>query len=145
MEKLYTIDVWKFGAVFWPGGYGPPGDPAESQISKAIKEDALALDQPVALVCHAPAVLRNVTAPGDDPIVKGHKVTGVTNQEEDAVGLTGVVPLLLEDILIEQGGIFSKRGVLEPCLLQDGMLITGQNPPASEPAAKKLWEVLKGE
>ena len=73
------------------------------------------------------------------------KVTGFTNQEEDAVGLTDIVPFLLEDVLIEQGGTFSKQGVFEPYVVQDGLLITGQNPPSSEPAAEKLLEALKAD
>ena len=143
-EKLDTIDVSGFDGVFYPGGHGPLWDLAQSAVSKAIIEDALAADKPVALVCHAPAVLKNVTAPGGDPIVKGRKVTGFTNQEEDAVGLTDIVPFLLEDVLIEQGATYSKQGVFEPYVVQDGLLITGQNPPSSEPAAEKLLEVLKG-
>ena len=128
-----------------PRGTFVLGDLAESALSKAVIEDTLAAGKPVALVCHAPAVLKNVTAPNGDPIVKGRKVTGFTNQEEDAVGLTDVVPFLLEDVLIEQGGTFSKQGVFEPYVVQDGLLITGQNPPSSEPAAEKLLEALKAD
>lgn len=144
-EKLADVDVASFDGVFYPGGHGPLWDLAESAVSKALIEDTLAAGKPVALVCHAPAVLKNVTAPNGDPIVKGRKVTGFTNQEEDAVGLTDVVPFLLEDVLIEQGGTFSKQGVFEPYVVQDGLLITGQNPPSSEPAAEKLLEALKAD
>lgn len=142
-EKLADIDVASFDGVFYPGGHGPLWDLAESPVSKAIIEDTLEAGKPVALVCHAPAVLKNVCAPNGDPIVKGRKVTGFTNQEEDAVGLTDVVPFLLEDVLIEQGATYSKQGVFEPYVVQDGLLITGQNPPSSEPAARKLLEALK--
>ncbi|WP_170005571.1 type 1 glutamine amidotransferase domain-containing protein [Pseudopontixanthobacter vadosimaris] len=142
-EKLADVDVATFDGVFYPGGHGPLWDLAESAESKAIIEDALGAGKPVALVCHAPAVLKNVTGQDGEPIVKGRKITGFTNQEEDAVGLTDVVPFLLEDVLIKQGGTFSKQGVFEPYVVQDGLLITGQNPPSSEPAAEKLLEVLK--
>lgn len=142
-ERLDLIDVSEFDGVFYPGGHGPLWDLAQSPVSKAIIEDALAANKPVALVCHAPAVLKNVNAPGGDPVVKGRRVTGFTNQEEEAVGLTDVVPYLLEDVLIEQGGTFSKQGVFEPYVVQDGLLITGQNPPSSEPAAEKLLEALR--
>ena len=144
-DKLADVDVASFDGVFYPGGHGPLWDLAESAVSKAVIEDTLAAGKPVALVCHAPAVLKNVTAPNGDPIVKGRKVTGFTNQEEDAVGLTDVVPFLLEDVLIEQGGTFSKQGVFEPYVVRDGLLITGQNPPSSEPAAEKLLEALKAD
>ena len=141
-SKLAEIDVSQFDGVFYPGGHGPLWDLAESADSKATIEGALSAGKPVALVCHAPAVLKNVTSPEGHPIVKGRKVTGFTNEEEEAVGLTDVVPFLLEDVLKEQGGDFSKDGVFEPYVVQDGLLITGQNPPSSEPAAEKLLEAL---
>jgi len=142
-EKLADIDAASFDGMFYSGGHGPLWDLAESAVSKALIENALEAGKPVALVCHAPAVLKNVSAPNGEPIVKGRKVTGFTNQEEEAVGLTDVVPFLLEDMLIKQGGTFSKQGVFEPYVVQDGLLITGQNPPSSEPAAEKLLEALK--
>ena len=142
-HKLADIDVAQFDGVFYPGGHGPLWDLAESEVSKALIEKAFETGKPVALVCHAPAVLKNVTAPGGEPVVKGRKVTGFTNQEEEAVGLTDVVPFLLEDVLIEQGATFSKQGVFAPYVVEDGLLITGQNPPSSEPAAEKLLEVLQ--
>ena len=141
-HKLAGIDVSDFDGVFYPGGHGPLWDLAESADSKATIEGALAAGKPVALVCHAPAVLKNVATPEGEPIVKGRKVTGFTNEEEEAVGLTNVVPFLLEDVLKQQGSDFSKVGVFEPYVVQDGLLITGQNPPSSEPAAEKLLEAL---
>ncbi|MCP9222131.1 type 1 glutamine amidotransferase domain-containing protein [Erythrobacter sp. LQ02-29] len=140
--KLADVDVAAFDGVFYPGGHGPLWDLAESPVSKAIIEGALESGKPVALVCHAPAVLKNVTAPGGDPIVRDRKVTGFTNEEEEAVGLTEVVPFLLEDVLKEQGGSFSKAGPFETHVVEDGLLITGQNPPSSERAAEKLLEAL---
>lgn len=141
-EKLGGIDIAKFDGVFYPGGHGPLWDLAESPVSKAIIEGTLASGKPVALVCHAPAVLKNVTSPDGKPIVNNRKVTGFTNEEEEAVGLTDVVPFLLEDMLKEQGGEFSKAGVFEVHVVEDGLLITGQNPPSSERAAEKLLEAL---
>lgn len=140
--RLADVDSSRFDGVFYPGGHGPLWDLAQDAKSKAIIEGALASGKPVALVCHAPAVLRNVTSPQGEPIVKGRKITGFTNEEEEAVGLTDVVPFLLEDVLKEQGGDFTRSGVFEPYVVQDGLLITGQNPPSSEPAAKKLLEAL---
>lgn len=143
-EKIAEIDIAKFDGVFYPGGHGPLWDLAESPESKAIIEGALASGKPVALVCHAPAVLKNVTAADGKPVVKGRTVTGFTNEEEEAVGLSDVVPFLLEDVLKEQGGKFSKAGAFEIHVAQDGLLITGQNPPSSEQAAKKLLKALAG-
>lgn len=141
--KLSDLDVSRFDGVFYPGGHGPLWDLAESADSKRIIETALAAGKPVALVCHAPAVLRNVMAQTGDPIAKGRRVTGFTNEEEEAVGLTDVVPFLLEDVLRGQGGTFSKAGVFEPHVVTDGLLITGQNPPSSEPAARALLKALE--
>lgn len=143
-EKLADIDIAKFDGVFYPGGHGPLWDLAESRESKAIIEGMLASGKPVALVCHAPAVLKNVTDPAGTPIVKGRTVTGFTNEEEEAVGLTDVVPFLLEDVLKEQGGKFTKADAFEVHVVDDGLLITGQNPPSSERAAEKLLEALAG-
>jgi putative intracellular protease/amidase len=141
-KVLGEIDADDFDAVFYPGGHGPLWDLAEDKHSKALIESTLADDKPVALVCHAPAVLKNVTAPDGSPLVRGRKVTGFTNAEEEAVGLTDVVPFLLEDELTRQGARFGKAGNFEPYVERDGLLITGQNPPSSEPAAEALLEVL---
>lgn len=140
--KLADIDIAAFDGVFYPGGHGPLWDLAESATSKALIETALASGKPVALVCHAPAVLKSVTAPDGTPIVKGRKVTGFTNAEEDAVGLTDIVPFLLEDALRAQGAEFSNVGLFEPHVVSDGLLITGQNPPSSEPTAHALLDAL---
>jgi putative intracellular protease/amidase len=142
-EVLADIDPGQFDAVFYPGGHGPLWDLAEDKTSKAIIENTLAADKPVALVCHAPAVLKNANAPDGGPLVKGRKVTGFTNAEEEAVGLTDVVPFLLEDVLKEQGAEFSEGGTFKPHVVTDGLLITGQNPPSSEPAAEALLKVLE--
>lgn len=140
--QLADIEVAAFDGVFYPGGHGPLWDLAESATSKALIESALASGKPVALVCHAPAVLKSVTAPDGAPVVKGRKVTGFTNAEEEAVGLTDIVPFLLEDALREQGAEFSNASAFEPHVVSDGLLITGQNPPSSEPTAHALLDAL---
>lgn len=144
-KKLSDMNADDFDAVFYPGGHGPLWDLAEDADSKALIEKTLAADKPVALVCHAPAVLKNVTAPDGSPLVKGRKVTGFTNEEEEAVGLTDVVPFLLEDELKRLGGEYSKGGTFKPYVVTDGLLITGQNPPSSEPAAEALLKALTRE
>ena len=141
--KLADIDVAAFDGVFYPGGHSPLWDLAESATSKALIEAALASDKPVALVCHAPAVLKSVTAPDGTPIVKGRKVTGFTNAEEDAVGLTDIVPFLLEDTLRAQGADFSNGSQFQPHIVSDRLLITGQNPASSEGAAHALLLALR--
>jgi putative intracellular protease/amidase len=141
-RTLAGIEVSDYDAVFYPGGHGPLWDLANDAHSIALIEDALAADKPVGLVCHAPAALKNVRAFDGAPWVKGLKVAGFTNSEEAGVGLSDVVPFLVEDMLKEKGGLYSKGPDFEPYVVQDGMLITGQNPASSEPAAKMLLAAL---
>ena len=140
--RLDSIDAAAFDAVFYPGGHGPLWDLADDPTSKALIEQTLAAGKPIALVCHAPAVLKNVSAPDGAPLVAGRHVTGFTNAEEEAVGLTRIVPFLLEDELKKQGAQFSEGGTFKSHVVVDGLLITGQNPPSSEAAAEALLEAL---
>lgn len=142
-EKLEAVDPAEFDAVFYPGGHGPLWDLAESAKSRSIIEQTIRAGKPVALVCHAPAVLKDVTGEDGSPLVRGRNVTGFTNSEEAAVGLTTVVPFLLEDRLKELGANFSLAGNFEPYVVRDGLLITGQNPASSEPAAETLLKALE--
>ncbi|WP_280413728.1 type 1 glutamine amidotransferase domain-containing protein [Nocardia carnea] len=140
--RLDSISADDFDTVFYAGGHGPLWDLAEDEHSARLIETILRAGKPLALVCHAPGVLRHTTNPDGTPLVQGKKVTGFTNSEEAAVGLTEVVPFLVEDELIKLGGIYSKVGDWEPYVLQDGLLITGQNPASSGPAADRLLELV---
>ena len=140
--KLREVAADNFDAVFYPGGHGPLWDLAEDASSIALIEAMLAAGKPVAAVCHAPGVLRHAKAPNGNPVVHGKKVTGFTDTEEQAVGLTQVVPFLVEDMLKENGGSYSKAANWQPYVVTDGLLITGQNPASSQRAAKVLLEKL---
>ena len=140
--KLAEVSAADFEAVFYPGGHGPLWDLAEDPSSIALVEAMLAAGKPVAAVCHAPGVLRHPKTSDGTSVVQGKTVTGFTNSEEEAVGLTKVVPFLVEDMLKQNGGKYSKLGDWEPHVVSDGLLITGQNPASSEPAAKTLLEKL---
>jgi putative intracellular protease/amidase len=135
--KLETIRSEDFDTVFYPGGHGPMWDLAESAVSIALIESFYNSGKPVALVCHSPGVLRHVTYQGV-PIVRGKRVTGFTNGEEEAVKLTHVVPFLVEDELLRLGAIYEKLANWQPFATVDGRLITGQNPASSTVAAKAL-------
>ncbi len=141
-KKLTDVSATDFDAVFYPGGHGPLWDLANDKSSVALIEAMQAAGKPVAAVCHAPAVLRDVKAPDGLPLVKGKRVTGFTNTEEEAVGLTNVVPFLVEDMLKGNGGNYSKGGDWQSYVLTDGILVTGQNPASSEAAAKALLKLL---
>jgi putative intracellular protease/amidase len=141
--SLKDVRAENFDAVFYPGGHGPLWDLAEDAFSIALIENTLAAGKPLAAVCHAPGVFRNVKAADGQPLVAGKSVTGFTNSEEDAVGLTDVVPFLVEDMLKEKGGKYSKGADWSSYVVEDGLLITGQNPGSSEAAAKALVARLK--
>ncbi len=142
-KKLADMKAEDFDSVFYPGGHGPLWDLAVDENSIALLENFVKQDKPVALVCHAPAALKNVKVDGEY-LVKGKKVTGFTNSEEDAVGLSDVVPFLLEDVLKANGGNYQKGDDWASYVVEDGLLITGQNPASSEDAAKQLLNKLKG-
>ncbi|AXB58951.1 type 1 glutamine amidotransferase domain-containing protein [Flavobacterium fluviale] len=140
--QLWTVNQKDYDAVFYPGGHGPLWDLVEDKNSIALIEAFYTNNKPVAFVCHAPAVLKNVKVKGEF-LVKGKKVTGFTNSEEEGVGLTKVVPFLLEDALTQNGAKFSKGADWQPYAVEDGLLITGQNPASSKLVAGKLLKKLK--
>jgi putative intracellular protease/amidase len=140
---LSSVKASDYDAIFYPGGHGPLWDLAEDKHSIALIESFYTAGNPVATVCHAPGVLRHAKSADGQPLVKGKKVTGFTNSEEDAVQLTIVVPFLVEDELKAKGGIFSKGPDWASYVLTDGLLLTGQNPASSQATAEALLAKLK--
>jgi putative intracellular protease/amidase len=140
--KLSDVDAADYDAVFYPGGHGPLWDLTDNQHSIQLIEQFIATQKPVAAVCHASAALLNAKDSSGNSILKNRAVTGFSNTEEDAVQLTDVVPFLLEDELKKKGGDYQKGIDWNVFAVQDGLLITGQNPASSEAAAKKLMNEL---
>ena len=136
-KKLADVKAEDFDSVFYPGGHGPLWDLAVDKNSIELIETFVKQDKPVAFVCHSPAALKNVKIDGEY-LVKGKKVTGFSNTEEEGVQLIDVVPFLLEDALKANGGHYEKGADWESYVVEDGLLITGQNPASSEEAAKRL-------
>lgn len=141
--KLENIKADDFDAVFYPGGHGPLWDLAENETSINLIEQFNKQGKPMAFVCHGPGVLKDVKNTEGEPLVKGKKVTGFTNTEEEAADLSNVVPFKVEDMLKENGGIYSKTDNWNAKVIKDGNLITGQNPASSKQIAEKLYESLK--
>jgi putative intracellular protease/amidase len=141
--KLATMNADDFEAVFYPGGHGPLWDLTADQNSISLIENFVAQDKPVAAVCHAPAVLIHARNAQGHPLVQGKRVTGFSNTEEAAVGLTDIVPFLLEDELVQQGARYEKTDDWHPLAVIDGQLITGQNPASSEAVADALLSLLR--
>lgn len=143
-RPLATVNPEDFDAVFFPGGHGPLWDLSDNVDAGKLIQAFLAAEKPVAAVCHAPTVLLNVLDESGKPIVEGRRVTGFTNSEEAAVGLTDVVPHLLEEELVKRGARFERsEGDFTAFQLRDGLLITGQNPASSAPTAELLLHVLR--
>ena len=139
---LATVNSVDYDAVFYPGGHGPLWDLTDNADSISLIESFLAANKPVAAVCHATAAFLNVKDASGEYVVKGKAVTGFTNGEEDAVQLTAVVPFLLEDELIKRGADYQKVADWNAFAVQDGLLISGQNPQSSELAAEKLLAAI---
>jgi len=141
--QLSEVKEKNYDAIFYPGGHGPLWDLANDKDSIKLLQSFYESNKPTGLVCHAPAALKNVKTSDGEFLVKGKNVTGFTNSEEAAVQLTDVVPFLVEDMLKENGGVYSKADDWQPYSVQDGNLITGQNPASSKEVAEKLFNMLK--
>lgn len=140
--KLSDVRAEDFDTVFYPGGHGPLWDLAESKDSIALIEAFDRAGKPIGFVCHAPGVLRHVKAANGEPLVKGRRVSGFTNSEEEGVGLTDIVPFLVEDELIALGGQYEKGADWQSFVIADGLLVTGQNPASSAEAAQALLKLV---
>lgn len=141
-STLAQVKAEDFDGLFFPGGHGPLWDLAESQDSRALIESFNQQEKPVAAVCHAPAVFRHANNAEGKPLVSDHRVTGFSNSEEAAVGLTEVVPFLLEDMLKKNGGNYERADDWQSFVVEDGLLITGQNPASSAATAEALIKSL---
>lgn len=139
--KLAEVKAEDYDTVFFPGGHGPMWDLAEDPVAIGLLESFYSSGKPIALVCHAPGVLHRVEFNGA-PLVKGKRVTGFTNEEEEELQLTEVVPFLIEDELKRLGAIFEKVPNWQPFSIVDGRLVTGQNPASSTSAAQDLLKVM---
>ncbi|RON51604.1 type 1 glutamine amidotransferase domain-containing protein [Pseudomonas frederiksbergensis] len=139
---LDSVTQADFDTVFYPGGHGPLWDLAESATSIALIEAFERAGKPIGFVCHAPGALRHVKAASGEPLIKNRRVTGFTNSEEEGVGLTEVVPFLIEDEFKALGARYEKGSDWASFIVEDGLLVTGQNPASSEAVAKALLKLL---
>nr|WP_298155567.1 type 1 glutamine amidotransferase domain-containing protein [uncultured Pseudoxanthomonas sp.] len=142
-RRLEDVLDETFDAVFYPGGHGPLWDLAEDADSIRLIEQAFSAGKPVAAVCHGPAVFRHTRGALGEPLVKDKRVTAFSDEEEEAVGLAGVVPFSLEDVLKKNGAHYERGPVWQSYVVTDGKLVTGQNPASSEAAAEDLLRLLR--
>ena len=141
--RLDQIDAGSFDAVFYPGGHGPLWDLAENVHSQRLIETLVTGNRPPGAVCHAPAIFRHTQGADGKSLVSGRRVTSFANTEEAAVGLTNIVPFLVEDMLKANGGLYEKGQDWDAHVVVDGKLVTGQSPASSEAAARQLLELLQ--
>ncbi|SDI08041.1 type 1 glutamine amidotransferase domain-containing protein [Pseudomonas panipatensis] len=141
-RRLSEVREEDYDAIFYPGGHGPLWDLAEDRDSIALIEAFAAAGKPVSAVCHAPGVLRHAKNGDGLPLVNGRHVTGFSNSEEDAVGLSQVVPFLVQDALKANGARYSKADDWQSHVEVDRLLITGQNPASSEAVAEAVLKLL---
>src|SRR5580693_8597797 len=141
--RLDSVKQEDYGTVFYPGGHGPMWDLAEDENSINLIETFIAAGKPIGIVCHSTGALHHVKTTDGKFLVQGKEVTGFTNGEEEEMGLTKVVPFLVEDEMLKLGAVFSKVADWGVHVLSDGLLITGQNPASSGPAAKTLMAAVK--
>lgn len=142
---LSQVSPADYDAIFYPGGHGPLWDLAEDKDSIALIEAMYAAGKPVSAVCHAPGVFRHAKTADGSSLVAGKSVTGFSNSEEAAVGLTDVVPFLVEEMLAANGGKYTKADDWQPHIAVEGHLITGQNPASSVGVAEAVLAQLKSD
>lgn len=141
--RLAEVSAEAFDAVFFPGGHGPLWDLAENGYVMSLIRDFVKADKIVSAVCHAPGVFRHIKAADGEYLVKDKNVTGFSNAEENAVGLTDVVPFLVEDMLRDHGAKYSSSDDWQPHVVVDGKLVTGQNPASSVGVADAVIKQLQ--
>jgi putative intracellular protease/amidase len=141
--RLDSVKQEDFDTVFYPGGHGPMWDLAEDKNSIKLIESFIAAGKTIGIVCHSTGALHHVKTPDGKFLVEGKEVTGFTNGEEEEAGLTKVVPFLVEDEMMKLGAVFSKKANWQVHVVSDGLLITGQNPHSSGPAARMLMAAVK--
>jgi len=139
---LSKVSQDNYDAVFYPGGHGPLWDLAEDKHSIALIESFNAHNKWIGAVCHGPAALKNVMGADGIPLVKGRKVNGFSNTEEQEFKSTDIVPFSTEDMLKAHGGLYSKADNWKEYAVEDYPLITGQNPASSRLVAQKLLEKI---
>ena len=142
-RQLADMTEEGFDAIFYPGGHGPLWDLSEDADSKRLIEAFASAGRPVGAVCHAPAVFRHTNNTDGKPLVSGRRVTSFSNSEEEAVGLTKVVPFLVEDMLKDNAGLYEKGPDWSSFVISDDQLVTGQNPASSAAVAQQLLTLLE--
>jgi putative intracellular protease/amidase len=136
------VDARDYAAIFYAGGHGTMWDFPDNTRLASIARDIYEAGGVVSAVCHGPAALVNLTLSDGSYLVAGKEVSAFTNEEEAAVGLTGVVPFLLQSALEDRGATHVGAPNFQPQVVVSERLVTGQNPASAGPVAEKVVAVL---
>ena len=140
--SLEDVDLKPYDAIFFAGGHGTmwdfPETPSVLRAVREIYEDG----KIVSAVCHGPAAFVNATLSDGSYLVAGKKVAAFTNDEEEEVQSTDVVPFLLADALESRGAVYQHAPNWSNNTAVDGRLITGQNPQSASSVGKALLAAL---
>ena len=141
--KPSQVKPEEYKAIFYAGGHGAMWDlPFNSEIA-TIAVKIYEANGLVAAICHGPAGLSDIKLSSGEYLIEGKKVNGFSNEEEELVKLTSVVPFLLENRLKERGGLYEKSEPWQPHVTVDGRLITGQNPQSAKAVGEAIAKALK--
>ena len=137
------IESSRYDAIFLAGGHGTmwdfPDDQKLAQIAAAIYEQGGV----VGSVCHGPAGLLNIKLSDGSYLIAGKTVAGFTNEEEDAVGLSTIVPFSLESKLIDRGATHTKADNFQAHVVVSDRLVTGQNPASAKGVGVEMVKLMK--
>lgn len=135
---LDDVDADDFDVLFIAGGHGPMWDLVENKKLKQLLESFNRDGKPIGAVCHGVVGLITMQNENGELSISGKQLTGFSNSEESASGLTNVVPFLLETKLVSLGALYSKGADYVGHVVTDGNIITGQNPASSKAVAQKI-------
>jgi len=140
--SLKNINPKKYKAIVFAGGHGTMWDFADSEAISEVSREIYESGGVVAAVCHGPAALVNIKLSSGDYLIKGKRVTGFTNIEEDIVQLSQFMPFMLEDKLKERGAIFEGAKAWTEQVVVDGRIVTGQNPASASELGRQVVDIL---
>jgi putative intracellular protease/amidase len=144
-KRLADVNPTDYAGVYFSGGHGTMWDFPDDEAVQRAAHELYEAGAPVGAVCHGPAALVNVKLSDGSYLVSGKEVSAFTNDEEEKVGLTKVVPFLLATKLEERGAKHRPAPDFEKQVVAGGNLVTGQNPASAAGVAEKMVEMLKGQ
>jgi len=148
VKSPHQVNPADYGIIFFAGGHGcvwdlPTAFPIH-KIASAIWDQGGVL----AAVCHGPAVLGGLKLTNGEFLVKGRRANAFTVEEEEKVGLLQFlrqnnIPLC-GDLITKAGGVYEKGPSFKEFVINDGRLVTGQNPASAEGTARRAIDVAEG-